>query len=245
LSCAQKIDAAIILNSTALPNKFVRYPFDRLVIDNYVFFKSIDELVNENKFKKCNIITGYNSDEFGYFLPYYFPLDKTPNNLNTFNAMIQLLQLSYNKQANPLLIENIKEKYFGTGNLESLDQNSIDYFRKFIQLQGDVLFVCPALDLAEVFSKSGVKAYAYEYKYRIPSSPFPIQLGNAVHTEEIYMVFGEPLSNKVKILKQITYCRLKFMIIFFSRYLLYLVDQTLIRHLHSTTLSKKSFLLKK
>ena len=201
MSCAQKIDAAIILDSTDIPKyQTDRYPFERLVIDNNVFFKSIDELVNEKQFKKCNIITGHNSDEFGYFLARFFPLDKTPNSLALFNKIIELLQLPYNKKADLQLIQDIKEKYFGTNDLESLGQNSFDYFKKIIRIQSDVMFACPSFDLAEVFTKNGMKAYAYEYEYRIPSSIYPVHLNwSAVHTEDLYMVFGEPLSNKVTI----------------------------------------------
>lgn len=213
LQCAQKIDATILFQSTASSSDFDRYPFDRLTIDNYVFSKSIDQLAEEGQFKQCNIITGFNSDEFGYFLPSYFPLDTTPNTLEFFDTAIFILALSYDKIADFSLIQSVKETYFGTGNLTTLDQSSVDYFTILIQIQSDVLFVCPAIDIAELYSKNGLKAFAYEYKFRNPSSPFPIELGQALHTEEIPMVFGEPLSNKVK-LKSNTLRISKFICIF-------------------------------
>ena len=40
------------------------------VIDNIVFKKSIPHLTADNAFKRCNILTGHNSDEYALFLLY-------------------------------------------------------------------------------------------------------------------------------------------------------------------------------
>ena len=61
LSCLQSIDKSKLSNSLDEYNTY-------MVKGDKLFPKETEELAAENSFKKCNIITGFNSDEFGSFI---------------------------------------------------------------------------------------------------------------------------------------------------------------------------------
>ena len=144
-------------------------PF-RFVIDDIVFNKSIEELARENKFKKCNIISGFVSDEYGYILPLIFGQG------NFFNLQA-VLRLNYTEFYNTLryifqvsneTIQGIYSIYDFSNNLSQLqNQTSQFYLQKLIQIGGDSRFICPAFDISEIWTQNGLKAYVYEYKYQM------------------------------------------------------------------------------
>ena len=182
VKCLQNVDPSNILIMGDL--------FDRPIHDQVVFNKTIDALARENSFKSCNIITGYTSDEFGYFLSSLFSVENL-NSLDaaTFKTVLSIFIKSrsvYEK----LNVDDIFNKYIQ-------NQTTIINPQYLIDITSDLVFVGQSFQMAELYSKRGKNAYVYEYKYRIATSPFDPIFGVAVHTEELPIVFAEPLSNKV------------------------------------------------
>lgn len=135
-----------------------------------VFNRSIGELANENKFKKCNILAGFDSDEWGYLLPISLGQGQFWNsqaivNFNYtefYNNMINVLGVSKST------IQEVYSAYFSQEVLNNLQaQSSLFYFQSLVRIGGDLGFVCPTFDIAELWTlQSNLKAYVYEYKYR-------------------------------------------------------------------------------
>ena len=192
VKCLQKVDPIRILANMSST-------FERPIIDKVMFKKTIDDLAKENLFKNCNIITGYNSDEMGYFISETIP----PNLFKIMdgNFFIQGLTGFLNSRYpyNKLNVDSILLEYFGTSQILTLNQSTINYPKTLLNILADLVFVGQSFKMAEIISRSGNNAYTYEYKYRIDTSPYDPIYGMAVHTEDIPIVFAEPLSNKVRL----------------------------------------------
>jgi carboxylesterase type B len=70
--------------------------------------------------------------------------------------------------------------------------DSQQVWNRYVQLVGDIIFVCPDYVFINEFSASGRVVYYYRFKPR-PSSSARSQWTNAIHSDEIGFVFGVPL----------------------------------------------------
>ena len=192
LKCAQDTPTASILEAL---NKLSFKVTFRLVQENSTFNQSIDELVESGSFKKCNIITGFNSDEYGFFLAAQMPLSQAKS-LSYAQLKQYLNFLWLPERPTDVLINNILNEYQVSNS--SVKETFVDYL---IQIQSDQGFVCQSLAMAEAYARSGSQVYMYKYQYLISSSPYDRIYGLAVHTSELPIVFAEALSNKVIINK--------------------------------------------
>jgi carboxylesterase type B len=166
-----------------------------VVINNDTFSESIGEIIVKKKFKKCKIITGFNSGEWA---PTIHLVNKGQDpikyNSTTFQNTISVVYNYYPKY--PFLkpenfINDLTKKYQLSSDLES----NYGYFKSLTKITSDFLFSCPTFEMAEVYQKSGLEAFVYLYDHRISSSIYPEYYG-AVHVDEIPMLFAETLSNK-------------------------------------------------
>ena len=217
LKCAQKIDPLAILNATYIhlvPSVYIDeflggtsiniFP---LVLDYQTFTQSIQQAIVKNAFKKCKIITGSTTDEYGGFIPVGGSLGIDPalweQNANAINSsqLVEFLDsFFYFYPAYPQTFgKNFTQKMLAAYLPSSLVQHinaPIKYVSYVIQIASDFLFVCPSFEMAEIFSKTNLEAYVYSYNHRISSTIFPEVLG-VVHTDELAMVFAETLSSKI------------------------------------------------
>jgi carboxylesterase type B len=200
LKCARDLDANRLADETT------GYYF---IIDNVTFNKSIEELAKEKSFKKCKILTGFNTDEFVLFFTnagFGFlgsdPLNWNENakkvGFNEFNSTIQTLyggELTKDKTFYDKLIK----QYFSNDDFMNLNKNSsaINYFKYLNRIQSDYVFICQSFNMAQLYRSVGLDAYMYEFGYRISSTFFPESLATAVHVDQIPLIFGEPLAIKV------------------------------------------------
>lgn len=192
--CAQNLTMKQLIDQTYTSSVTYTNNFDKLVLDNVVFNATIDNLVENNDFKSCNIITGFESDEFGFFLKDFFTEEEAKNmDKQLFIYLLSILRLPY--QPAPSLVDDIITAYFNT-NRTNLNLTSSEYLSSIIKIQSDVLFNCQSLQLAEFYTNRGNKAYVYEHDYRLASSIIN-QIYGVTHTEDIPFVFAEALSNKV------------------------------------------------
>ena len=191
--CNQKLnsDKLSCLQNTSLNNLIsITAEIDRIVLDNIVFDETITEMMSQDKFKKCNIITGANSKEVALFLvlekQYTLNKDQFQNKMDNYimNSMVEVtIPMKW----------SMKLEYVNTS---AYPKYPIDYTRDFIAMQSDQMFSCPAFSIADAYSKAGNKAYVYEDDFIANSSTLK-GYGGVVHGEELYQVFGEALSNKV------------------------------------------------
>ena len=213
LNCAQKLDANLILNATFkyLRNKIFKKEIYSLlsgthfplVINNETFKEPIEKIIEKKNVKKCKIITGFNSGEFGLSVPGIEIANLGPDpskweenakaiNSTVFADIIENLFHYYPRY--PLL----KNETFVT---QLLNEYSISlekpnsYIEVLIKIFSDFLFICPSFEMAEVYTKLGQEAFVYYYEHIISSSIYPKIFG-AVHTDELPMMFAEILSNK-------------------------------------------------
>lgn len=184
LVCAQAANANAILNATPQINQ--------LVIDGQIFTKSIQDLANEGNFKKCPIISGFNSDEQGFFVPFTIGQAAAKNmNYGTFENLIKALPIGNTD------LNQIYTKYIPSGSLNNIQNlNSSLYLQTYFEIANDATWKCSAFDVAELYASASLGVYMYEYAYGIESSRSDAAFGIAVHADEVPIVFGEPLSNK-------------------------------------------------
>ena len=179
--------------------------FNNPTIDNIIFNQSINQIINSGQIKKCKIITGYNSDEFGLFL-FAYDIANQANNYGTSGFNFSQFLYWVNKQifyfpSYPLkpsqnFVKNLVAEYFKT-TLIPFNLLSPVYINYFNQLMSDFWFVCQSFQFAEIHSNMNLDAYVYEFTYRGSKTWLPSYLGVATHADELVYTFGLPLSNKV------------------------------------------------
>ncbi len=181
-------------------------------IDNIVFRKSISELAKENSFKKCNIITGYNSDEASKFLLYIYKIFSTGNWLAeaqsfSYQSFMSSLQKIYKffpfypQLSNSDVIKAIVNQYFSTFEQNRTDSvSSVEYIRRLIRIYSDKQYICQAYDIARLYSNVGQNAYVYNYQYYIFGGSIPTFLkdyfGIASNADELIVTSGNSLKEE-------------------------------------------------
>lgn len=215
LKCAQQIDANQLLDASygylrkkifkAETHSILTGTHFPVVINNDSFTESIGEIIEKRKFKKCNIISGFNSGEFASTLVFLPITNLGPDptkweqnaklmNSTTFANVIDELFYYYPKY--PFLKDENFVNDLSKNYLPNMDgQLTESFFKILIKIFGDFMFYCPTFEMAEAYSKSGLEAYVYLYDHHISSSIYPEFLGS-VHTDELPMLFAETLSNK-------------------------------------------------
>ena len=222
LACAQNANSELILNRIA--NYMMTLPYlkknnsadsviDSLdtfchpVLDNIVFNQSVDSLLRSGQIKKAKIITGFDSDEFDLFLPFYWSLNSQNNygytgfHFRDFSNLANNALYFYPTFPNRLdsnIFDELVNAYFNT--LE-LGKNLFYpvYLNYFIQLMSDFWFVCSNFELAESYSNQQLDVYVYELKHRTFDSSLPSYLGTTTHGEDLIYTFGFYMSNKVRL----------------------------------------------
>lgn len=174
-----------------------------------MFSQSIDSIIKLGQVKKCKIMTGYNSDEFSFFLKAFniinreneFGLSKF--DFNTFSYWIETqfaYYPSYPLKPADNFLKNLTLEYFLLADLINYPQIPV-YVQYLNRIMSDFRFVCQSYEIAEIFTKLNMDAYLYEFKFKGSQSNLPSYLGEATHGDELSYTFGFPLlSNKVIII---------------------------------------------
>jgi len=197
LQCLQQITNVSLLAQIA--GAFLNYPL--MVLDNVMIQQQPKDSFASGNFKKVNLLIGSNTKDSAYFLSsslsQYDQL--SIGNYNFLNLFFyQFYRLypfnilrSYITSAFDVL-KSIFQIYVP---LSALSNNSTSYFDYLLTIATDSMFRFPAIQLGNYESQVNASVYVYSYGYHISSSPF-LPKYQAVHAEELYMVFGEPLSSK-------------------------------------------------
>ena len=204
LKCAQGLQANVSLFKECSDQKYY------FIIDNFFFNKTIDELAKEKAFKKCKILTGFNSDEFVLYFtkPILGFLGNEPSlwlddlkkvGINEFNSTIEYFNGNEMAKDNLFYFKLTKE-YLSSqdfANLNNKNTTSIDFSVYLNRIESDYIFICQSFNLAEMYFDQNEDVYVYEYGYKIASSSFPETIASAIHVDELPIVFGEPMAIKV------------------------------------------------
>ena len=224
LRCARNASEKDIFNGYKLLDEYMIFNQSKFeaeiflpTIDNIVFSKSIDDLARENAFKKCNIITGFNSDEASLFTLSTYGiigyddskyLDEAKSfNFTKFMTYLNLLYKYfpyYPELSNTAITNSIINQYFKADELNNSGSLSAkELINRLNRIFSDNQYVCNAYDIANVYSKSGQNAYVYKFQYRTPTSQIPSDLvdyfGTATHADELFVTFGYLLTASEKV----------------------------------------------
>ncbi|XP_077309519.1 fatty acyl-CoA hydrolase precursor, medium chain-like isoform X2 [Lithobates pipiens] len=154
-------------------------------VDGVFLPKPAEEILNAKENNKVPFIIGVNVQEFGWLIPKSFdlkymdglPKESIQSELGHSMFMGAVSSLDY----------TLLDKYIGNTDdpLENRDH--------FLDLQGDFMFVVPALKIAKLHRDSGSPVYFYEFQHRPSlfqhSRPQWVKVD---HGDDLVFVFGGP-----------------------------------------------------
>ncbi|KAG8437412.1 hypothetical protein GDO86_008202 [Hymenochirus boettgeri] len=155
-------------------------------VDGEFLPKPAEEILAGKESNNVPFMIGVNNHEFGWILPVAI-------NISGLKEGIEKKEIESTLRAFPLLhtvsniIPLIIEEYFG-------DTNDPKEIRNiFLELNGDILFVIPALRTAQYHRDTRLPVYFYEFQHRPSmfhdSKPDFVK---ADHGDELFFVFGGP-----------------------------------------------------
>ena len=176
---------------------FIGFPFVP-VIDGSFLSESPETHFRTGNFKRTNILAGSNTNEGFYFLVYGYAglhfdlnsngtLSRTQFHMilhNTFQHFPQYPQTLNSFGQDAIVFQYTPWK---NPDSETMNRDAVD------QAVGDLMFVCPVVDLAEHYAKRDQKVYYYDYNHRASYHHWPEWMG-VLHGDEIMFAFGEPFN---------------------------------------------------
>ena len=190
------IQSAHITESKQAFKKYFVFP--PIVNDGKDFAQDPEKLIQSLDMKPANIMIGSNTKDRGFFFKKEIK-DETKNGkqmtksqfVSSLNSTFKTVLNRYELNKIDDMVVKLLELYNGT----VLTSNST-YLEYLIQILSDERYKCPAKHLSEAYSKlSNVNVFTYLYGYRISTSGVPSKY-EAIHEDELPMVYGEPLSVK-------------------------------------------------
>jgi hypothetical protein len=70
---------------------------------------------------------------------------------------------------------------------------SVNYFNMLIQVLSELIFICPVIDLAAVYSKTRNDVFVYSFEQMLSTPFYPLAFGVS-HIDDVAFAFGQPLS---------------------------------------------------
>lgn len=194
--CLQAADANKLCKAYKLHEKF-----PPIVADGIDFSSSPENLFKKGKVKKCNILIGSNTKERAFFMKSNLNEyeNKSTGDLSYVRDLLRKYFFQFPIQRHEPEIRNLKEflnKVIGLYLTPSDIKNKTgDFFDFYIKALTDARYRCPANELAETYSNLNQSAFVYLNGYHISTSDFPSKY-EAVHRDELAMIFAEPLAVK-------------------------------------------------
>ncbi|KAK0144235.1 Pyrethroid hydrolase Ces2e [Merluccius polli] len=154
-----------------------------VTVDGLFMTEKVNKTYQDGKIPKIPFLTGVNSDEGGWLLPYIFAPTNWTEGMDR-EPTIAILSIFY-PEPNSLELEMMVEEYFGT----TEDRNEIR--QAFTNLLGDVMFNIPAIQTANAHRDAGAPVYLYQYRYapQYLRKKRPSFVG-VDHGDEIFTVLG-------------------------------------------------------
>ncbi|CAN2389328.1 carboxylic ester hydrolase activity [Pristimantis euphronides] len=148
--------------------------------------KPVEKMLANKEINKVPFIIGMNNHEFGWIAPMLFNVSGITEGMTREAAILALKNLPI-MGPNPEAVPFIADEYFG----DTVDPVKIRNL--FLDLCGDLMFVIPALKLANYHRDAGLPVYFYEYQHP-PSLLARVRADyvKADHSDELIYVFGGP-----------------------------------------------------
>lgn len=181
LACLQTADKTKV-NTAAV--YLISYP--AFVLDPEVFDQLPKDIFNQGKFKKCNVLTGYNT---------YEEASLAADEIGSYIKALKAGQMSALKSAlkKRLYINDTTADLIINFYVPNDEQNNsdVDYYNYFIDIITDFQYKCPTAQLSEIISRNQKNAYTYTYGHK--ASYDDSNFDGAAHGDELEFVFGAPL----------------------------------------------------
>lgn len=195
-NCLQLVNSTLL---SQIANDYLAYPL--LVLDGSFIQKQPSELYKNGLIKPCAILIGFNTKEVGYFVgpnTDQNEMDSTGNYYFLF-AILKNYYINYPfKEYFPAIktqddfINEMINQYISPE--QRLNLTAV-FYDLSIDITTDSSFKFPTIQQADYMSQLNRNVYVYSYGHHIETSPWKSKY-EAVHTEELYMFFAEPLSVK-------------------------------------------------
>ncbi|XP_062847219.1 uncharacterized protein ces2b [Trichomycterus rosablanca] len=156
-----------------------------VTVDKKFLPKPAKELLEDQKFHKVPLITGVNSDEFGWLLPHSFLPPGWTDGMSREQALASMASFISDASISLWIKELTVEEYLGS----TADPIKIrDGYR---EMMGDIIFKIPALKLAKVHKAAGPQVYLYQLEHTTSfiQRKRPSFVGTD-HFDDIAFVFG-------------------------------------------------------
>ena len=186
-----------------LTDAYTEYNIYPPLVSNGIDFSDDPEnLFKSGDFKRGNILTGSNTKERAYFIQSDLESleKKSLGNLTFVRTLLKSYFNDYPIERHQPTIKTIEEFLNNVVDLyltkDEQNNKTGEFLDTYIQILTDARYKCPAYELAEIFSNFNQTAYVYLYGHHLSTSEFPKKY-EAVHGDELAMIFAEPLSVKI------------------------------------------------
>lgn len=162
------------------------------VVDNDFLPDAPRRLLEDGKFKQCNILLGTTKDEGTLFAMRAFPEQIPRRRPEIPRSRWETAKEDYiYSYTNDVIMDAVDQTYLDWAVVDDPDAN---YIWHFIDMNTDEAFACPTNECARAWSEAGNDVYLYEFTH-IPSNQdgLPSWQG-AAHGSEAQFVFGVALN---------------------------------------------------
>ncbi|KAH9491597.1 hypothetical protein Btru_030996 [Bulinus truncatus] len=156
------------------------------IVDGQFLPDHPEKMLSRGEVKNTSVMLGVNKNEGYYFNVYWWHSTMFPLNGNG-----EINEVQYNEILEHLFLNN-------TSTIQSVKlQYPIDMCNSFSSnvdaITGDLLFKCPVVSFAQIYSRLGNPVYMYSFEHRTSATPWPEWMGT-LHGYEIELLFGLPFS---------------------------------------------------
>uniref|UniRef100_A0A7N6ASU3 Carboxylic ester hydrolase n=1 Tax=Anabas testudineus TaxID=64144 RepID=A0A7N6ASU3_ANATE len=127
-------------------------------IDGHFLTKPVNELLNQHQLHTVPFITGVNNDEVGWLLAHLFAPPNWTEGLDR-EEVTKLLSAFFSDPKHAIIRDLMIDEYIGTG------EDRVKNRDGFTQMLGDMMFVIPAIKVANFHRDAGAPVYLYEYQH--------------------------------------------------------------------------------
>ena len=190
IDCLRQTDASDLVENEP-SNGICDFPFVP-IIDGAFFDELPIKSLQNNNFKKTNILMGSNTEE-GYWFIMYFLADRFRR-----EETVKISRADFERSVkdlypffSPVVHQAIMYEYTNWSDPDDGEHNK-DALDKMI---GDYHFTCNVNEFAYYYAKNNNNVYMYYFTHRSSQNMWPKWMGT-LHGDEISFLFGQPLIPK-------------------------------------------------